>query len=555
MTGSDTAAEGDRPADAMTAPAGAQVDAPARTRDLAPLAAAAVAVIALALYRTTLLPGLGFWDTGEAQTVLPILGTMHPTGFPAFVVIGWLFSILTTPLGDPAFRMNLMAAVCAALAAGGTVLVVRRLEVPLPIAAAAGLGFALTPVVWHISTAIDAHALHVLLVVLLTLALLRWQALVDGRRDRPDDAAYRRKGDRAIILAAAVYGVAAANHGLALILAPSIVLFVLVVEPRVLFRPKLVLAAVGTAVGVAALLYLELPIRAGLLRAPLVYAHPETWRGFWDIVLATQFQGDVHGLFSNLSGKAGSLVDLAFAQYGPLVALVPAGLFVAAVKQPRYALFSGTAVLVTVIFAGSYTNADITRYYLGPVFFVWTWLGLLAGAFVDAIVPRTAAAGVESDAAGAVAVAGRWRVALPVAVAIAFAAALLVPTAIGVNARWKEVSQSGNTNAPTWLDQAFNAMDGNAVVVSWWSYSTPMWYGKYVEGRRPDITVIDDSNAVWDKLGTTSDIIDRYLGTRPVYVIRQSGSDLQDLAQRYAIQPVGRPGNLYRVTGRLGTTP
>ena len=47
-----------------------------------------------AVYRATLLPGLGAWDTGEAQTVLPILGTMHPTGFPAYVVVGWLASIV-----------------------------------------------------------------------------------------------------------------------------------------------------------------------------------------------------------------------------------------------------------------------------------------------------------------------------------------------------------------------------------------------------------------------------------------------------------------------------
>ena len=76
------------------------------------------------------------------------------------VVIGWLFSIIARPLGEPAFLMNLLAALCAALAAGGTVVVSRRLGLPLPVGVAAAAGFALTPVVWHISTAIDAHALH-----------------------------------------------------------------------------------------------------------------------------------------------------------------------------------------------------------------------------------------------------------------------------------------------------------------------------------------------------------------------------------------------------------
>ena len=35
-------------------------------------------------------------------------------------------------------------------------------------------------------------------------------------------------------------------------------------------------------------------------------------------------------------------------------------------------------------------------------------------------------------------------------------------------------------------------MEPNAVIVSWWSYSTPLWYAQVIEGRRPDIDIIDD---------------------------------------------------------------
>lgn len=547
-TGEGGAADADVPA------GGGVAAGPAAPRDWTLPAAGLLMLAVLAVYRATLMPGLGFWDTGEAQTVLPLLGTMHPTGFPAFVVTGWLFSIVAQPLGQPAFLMNLMAAVCAAGAAAGTVLVTRRLRVPLPVALAAGLGLALTPIAWHISNASDAHALHLFLVVALTLALLRWQALVDGRRDHPGDAAYRRRGDRAVVLAAAVYGVAIANHGLALILAPSIALFVLAVEPRVLLRPKVVLAAVGTALGVAALLYLELPLRAGPLRAPLVYAHPETWRGFWDIVMAKQFQGDVGGILSNLPAKLDALLKLGGQQLGITLVLVPIGLVVTAVRQPKYALFSGTAAIVTVLFAGSYINANITRYYLGPIFFAWTWVAVLAGTLVDLVLSRGGLTGEAADEA-TVAVPGARHVALTLVVATAFAGAMLVPTALAINGRWKEADQSRTTAAQDWLDDAFTAMAPGALVVSWWSYSTPMWYGQLVEGRRPDIKIVDDSNLVWDNLGTAADVIAANLGKRPVYVIRASASDIQTLATRFAIQPVGRPGNLYLVTGTLGTTP
>ena len=83
------------------------VSRPAGSRRLARrLASSGVVVVrrgALAL-----LPGLGFWDTGEYQAVGPLMGTAHPTGFPTYVLLGWLASVLLQPFGDPAFRMNLL---------------------------------------------------------------------------------------------------------------------------------------------------------------------------------------------------------------------------------------------------------------------------------------------------------------------------------------------------------------------------------------------------------------------------------------------------------------
>ena len=59
-----------------------------------------------------LLPGVAYWDTGELQAVAPLMGTAHPTGFPTYVLLGWLASVVLQPFGEPAFRMNLLSA-CA----------------------------------------------------------------------------------------------------------------------------------------------------------------------------------------------------------------------------------------------------------------------------------------------------------------------------------------------------------------------------------------------------------------------------------------------------------
>ena len=75
---------------------------------------------------------------------VPLLGTAHPTGFPTWVILAWLASIVLQPFGDPAFRMNLFAAICLGVAAGTTVVLARMLTRSTALGVLAGLGLG-----WH----------------------------------------------------------------------------------------------------------------------------------------------------------------------------------------------------------------------------------------------------------------------------------------------------------------------------------------------------------------------------------------------------------------------
>ena len=77
-----------------------------------------VGVVAFALAHLTLLPGLALWDTGEFQAVAPVLGTAHPTGYPSYILLGWVASLLLAPFGEPALRMNLLSAITLGATAG-----------------------------------------------------------------------------------------------------------------------------------------------------------------------------------------------------------------------------------------------------------------------------------------------------------------------------------------------------------------------------------------------------------------------------------------------------
>ena len=150
-------------------------DAPAgRARRADALIGAGLAVAAFALYLATLLPGLGSGDTAEFQRVLPTLGVAHPTGYPLYTILGWLWSQL--PLGGaPAWRVSLLSAFAAALAVGAVYLVARALGQARVVAAAAALALAASRTFWSQATIAEVYALAALLQALLLLALLRWR--------------------------------------------------------------------------------------------------------------------------------------------------------------------------------------------------------------------------------------------------------------------------------------------------------------------------------------------------------------------------------------------
>ena len=522
------------------------------------LPAVLVGVAAFVAARWAMLPGLGYWDTAELQTVAPILGTAHPTGFPTYVLLGWLANIVLTPFGEPALRMNLFAALSLAVAAAVTVDLVRALTRSVALGVLAGIGLALTEVVWSIGTHAEAHALHLALVAILFRLLVAWE-----QRVRDDDATDRGdRGDRYLVAAAATFGLAMGNHSLTLLLAPAVALYVLAVDPLIFRRPRLVAACAATLVAVVVLVFLELPLRAGPFRAALVYGRPETWDGFWYIALAEQFRGSLYQPFADLPGKLLDLVDRTVGAFGPLAALVPLGFLATVVTRPRYALLSGSAAAITCFFAASYVNAQIERYYLVPALIAWTWIAILAGTIVAAIGatidPRhddNAGAGAAAGAAdGPVDGGGRGRRGrgLDPVLALGLAATLLVPTAFALPARLRAVDRSGDTAARRWVDRAIERMAPDAVIVSWWSFSTPLWYAQHVEGRRPDIVIIDDRTRLDQELGDINDVIDANLASRPVYVIRIDPSEVEALAARYELEYLdgANASSLTRVIGR-----
>jgi 4-amino-4-deoxy-L-arabinose transferase-like glycosyltransferase len=545
------------------------------TRDRALIAGLALlaGVVAFWLAFRTLLPGLYLWDTGELQTVGPVLGTGHPTGFPAWIILGWLASILLQPFGDPAFRMNLLSAILGAVAAGAAVLLVIRLTDRRWIGLGAGLLLATLPIAWQIATRADVHALHLALLAILLGLLVDWER----RRAAAERDGRQQRADRSLVAAALVFGIALANHTLSILLIPGIALYVLVVEPGILHRPWFVWRCLGTTLVTAGLLYLELPLRAGPFPAPLVYGQPNTLSGFLYVVLGAQFAGSVGGPLTDLGSKLAWLAGQAVAQFGPLAWLIPAGLVVTVLRQPRYALLTVPGFVLTCWFATSYQNAEIWRYLLGPALIAITWLAVL-GAEVVRLAERAlghapagslarslaasdgggeldrGTAGDEGPGEGSDAGGRRRASGL---VEIALVGLLLVPALSAIPTTWRAVDRSADRTATQWLAAVLPKLDPHGLVISWWSYSTPLWYAQIIDLMIPQVSIVDDRTRLDEGLGSVTDVINANLGKRAVYLVRLP-SDLAQLQTEYTmtlIDSTDPSQPVYEVTGRVEAQP
>ncbi len=364
------------------------------------------------------------------------------------------------------------------------------------------------------------------------MAILLWLLVAWDARVRPAEAAgagpAARAGDRFLVAAAVVFALAVGNHSLTLLLAIPVGLYVLAVDPDIWRRPRLVWTCVGALAVTLVIVYLELPLRAGPFRAPLVYGSPDTLEGFVSIVFAEQFRGSLVDPFGDLPRKLGLLIDRTAAQFWIFAPLIPVAFVATAVRLPRYALLTGSAVAITIFFAASYENADIGRYYLGPALMAWTWLAILAASAIRGLV---AVGGLGRGPGSTDADAPQAGL-----TALLIAVALVVPSVFAVPSRFEMAGAVREIDARAWTDHALDVMAPDAVIVSWWSYSTPLWYAQHVQGRRQDLTIVDDRTRLDEALGSMTDVIDANLGTRPVYVIRIDRKEIDLLVARYELE-------------------
>jgi hypothetical protein len=236
-----------------------------------PYLAAGIAALAVwLLYAITLARTTAFWDTSEYIATAHILGVPHPPGNPLFVVLARAWEVLLAPTGlSVAIRINLFSATMSALAHGFWFLLAHRVLAFFSgdrtfrlVGAAASVAISATAfTVWNQSNVNE----KVYTVSLFTIALLSWLAL-RWRDSRSGDGAVgvrQGKDDNLLLLMVFILALSVGNHLMAFLMAPALVLFIVLVEPRTFANWRLYAAAVPVLI-LGLSIHLFLPLRAGL---------------------------------------------------------------------------------------------------------------------------------------------------------------------------------------------------------------------------------------------------------------------------------------------------
>ncbi len=501
------------------------------------LAATLTSLAVFALYCATLAPSTAMWDTSEYISAAYVLGLPHPPGNPLFVLVGHVFAIL--PLGSlpVATKINILAALTSAVAAGMWFLVTERILVGWlatrwqrivggVLAAVVG---ATAFTVWNQSVVNE----KVYTVSLMGLAIISW--LTVRWSDDPDGP----YADRLLVTIAYLLGLGYANHMMGFLAGPAVVVAVVVRRPQTLLRWKLIAASVG-ALLLGMTPFLTQPIRAAHFPA-INEGEPTTWASFWYnfnrgqygkpslfdrqapyvegqlgmywLYFRWQWLRDVKDHWPNLQRILGALYML--------LGLI--GGWVHWKRDRKSFWYFGTFMLTLTVVLIYYLNfkyghsqclalgnpADINcevrdRDYFFIVAFsawgVWTALGMIY--FWEGLASLFGSEQVRI---------GRETIEVPRRQSWIYSSWMLAFALVPLFTNWKAASRAGQTDTFAFAHDLLDSVEPYGVLITAGDNDTfPLWYAQEVEGVRKDVLVLCTSllNTDWYV---------RQLVRRPVY--------------------------------------
>jgi hypothetical protein len=427
------------------------------------------------LYIDTLAPSVAtiFDDSLEFQLVCYLPGIAHPTGYPLYTLLGKLFTFL--PLGDVAYRVNLMSAFFASFTVAllySTLKLMTSMRVPAILGAAI---FAVSPVFWSQAVIAEVYTLNAAFMALTLCLLLAWARTYE--EPSPMSSGILSQPTTLLSLLALVYGLSLTHHRLMLLLAPATIIFLLVVDRR-LFTNVRLLARLVILFLAPLSLYLYIPLR-GTTMSSLDGVYQNTLQGFISYVAAGSY-----GIFLTENPLQQSR-DLAFyltvlrAQFTWVGLVLGAAGLVWSFKRPKVALLLMISFVTIALFVMGYQVPDI-EVFLIPLFVICAlWIGKGFAALWEMFI----------------ALGKRFSALRTPRLQTAIYVLLLIVGALLPLYLW-QANQADNDLSRHWevhdygVDMLSQPLEDDAVIVGILGEMTLLNYFQQTEGLRPDLITI-----------------------------------------------------------------
>ena len=321
-------------------------------------------------YILTLSPALSFIDSGELAANCIILGIAHPPGYPLYVQLGKIFSLL--PLGEPIYKLNLMSAFWVSLSnlclflsviLISNVFTSQELKTKLKLSGAILITFlfSFSPILWSQATQNEVYSLNIFLCSLIILIALYWFKLNQSAINS------NRRNSCFIYLLPYLLGLSSGNHLLSVLLIPAFIFLLTSTADRRIYSFKSLALILGFLIlGIS--IYLYLPIRSSL-NPPLNWGDPSNWLNLKNHLTAKIYQS---WMFTEtklaLRDNFGYFLSLFFKQF-PLWAypLMFLGIFKAFKQNLKLAIFFLLIILFNLLWSLNYDIKDIQPYFLQTI--------------------------------------------------------------------------------------------------------------------------------------------------------------------------------------------
>ncbi len=491
----------------------------ARARSTALTEAGFLALGSFLLYWFTLAPTV-LWGDDALLQVEAFQGQLRASAgsHPLWVLVAHLFTKL--PVGDVAYRVNLVSALFAGVTVGLLDLCLRELKVSRPARVATATAFAVSHTFWAHAVRAEVYTMTLATLALVILFALRWQ-----RSGRP----------RELVLLGVALGLALSTHVMVLLLGPAL-LWLLVVRRRALSWRSVAWALGASLITVLPLAYL---LWQDSQRLGMDFLQSLHWALF-------EFDGfNFRGRFFRFAWAtlprdfSQWLIYLVLQFLGPALA---AGILGAVTSWRRMgrsqALFLGLLYLAPGAFAFAYDVGDRYVFYLPSYLAFALWIGLGFQWMWQWLQERPPA---WISPKGALYAGLALIVLLPVLTyrltpellyrySPQFRQVRRVP---GPNSHYFLLwpSRANYYDAREYAESTLAVLPPDAVFLAEPVLATPVRYLQVVEGLRPDVTV---RFCCWDVETALAEV-----GDRPLVVadLAEGIYPVALLEERYQIQP------------------